>query len=197
MKLIIDENQCFKHHLTLEETLLALAIRKINNLTETLKLLENREVIVLKDNQYIVTQHWSDELDELICNSIQAVDNEERLDNLALQMQNLYPAGKMPNSSYYYRCNKAEVKRKLKKFFITFGNYSDKEILEATQRFLNSFHGDYTYLPLIKYFILKNKPVLGEDGIAHAELQSPLATYLENKEESTVDSDDWLSTIKN
>ena len=84
-------------------------------------------------------------------------------------------------TSYYYRCNKAEVVKKLKKFFEFFGNYSDEDILDATKRYVASFRGDYKRLRLIKYFILKDAVKETEDG-NHVEQISDLLTFVENRE---------------
>lgn len=199
MKLIIDEEQCLKHHLTVEEVLAALAIRTTKSFQGTLDNLVNRNIITNVENDYMLTQRWSDEIDEILADSQERMNDDERIKNLANKMRECYPKGKMPNSPYYYRCNQREVELKLKKFFITYGNYTDDEIIDATKRYVASFQGNYRYLPLIKYFIMKNKPVLDEDGSNHAELNSPLAVYLENKEDETLvtASDDWLTTVRN
>ena len=85
----------------------------------------------------------------------------------------------------------------MKKFFEQHGDYTDEEILEATKRFVASFKGNYRYLPLIKYFIIKNKTVAGEDGRNYITEVSELASYLENKEDRYADSDEWLVTARN
>ena len=88
---------------------------------------------------------------------------------------------------------------KLKKFFKMYGNYTDDDIVDATKRFIASFNGNYKYLPLIKYFIIKNKKVMDEDDSYHVVEVSPLADFLENKEDNNVvtASDDWLVEIRN
>ena len=105
----------------------------------------------------------------------------------------------MPGTPYYYQCNTKEIMLKLKKFFKMYGNYTDDDIVDATKRFIASFNGNYKYLPLIKYFIFKDKLVMGEDEQQHVSSESPLATFLENKEDSDVvaASDDWLTSVRN
>lgn len=46
---------------------------------------------------------------------------------------------------------------------------------------------------------MKNKKVMDEDGSYHVVEVSPLADFLENKEDNNVAtaSDDWLSTVRN
>lgn len=199
MKLIIDDKMCLKQGLTMEETLVALGIRSTKDVSQVLDNLVNREVLVLKDGQYHVTQHWSDVIDEILCDSSGSMDNEERLANLAKRMRECYVHGKMPGTAYYYQCNNREIILKLKKFLRIYGNYPDDRIVDATKRFVASFNGNYRYLPLIKYFIYKEKLVMGEDGGQHVSPESQLATYLENKEDDNLAtaSDDWLMTVRN
>ena len=114
-------------------------------------------------------------------------------------MKVCFPEGKMPGTPYYYRCNRREIILKLKKFFSQYGNYKDEDIIDATKRFIASFNGNYKFLPLIKYFIMKNKTVADEDGANHIVECSPLADYLENKEDDNVvtASDEWLMNTRN
>ena len=198
MKITIDEKVCLKHKLTPEEVLLTLAIRSSKDLQKVFDNLVNREVLVNREGKYYVTQRWSDEIDEILCDSIGEV-SDDRINNLAEELRDCYPKGKMPNTPYYYRCNSREVRQKLKKFFTLYGKYSDEELIDATKRYIASFNGNYKYLPLIKYFIMKNKKVMDEDGSYHVVEVSPLADFLENKEDNNVAtaSDDWLSTIRN
>lgn len=199
MKITIDERQCLRHHLTTEEVMMMLALRMCKDTNEVIANLEAREVIADQNGRLMLTQRWSDELDEILLDSTGEVDDEERLLNLAKKMRDAYPKGKMPGTAYFYRCNNREVVLKLKKFFATYGNYPDDRILDATKRYVASFNGNYKYLPLIKYFISKDKLRLGEDGQQHVSPESPLATYLENKEDSNLAtaSDDWLMTVRN
>lgn len=198
MKIAIDENVCLKHHLSLEEVLMALTIRSCKDMNFTLNNLQAREVAVLQGNKYMVTQHWSDVLDEILCDSSKEGNNEDRLRNLARKMMDCFPDGKMPGTAYYYRCNVREVSLKLKKFFLLYGEYPDEDIIDATKRFVASYKGDYKYMPLLKYFISKNKKVLGEDEEYHVQEVSELATYLENKGGTSVEEDDdWLISSRN
>lgn len=200
MKITIDDKACLKHKLSVEETLIALAVKYGKNLKETYENLLNREVLVKDDENTYLTQHWNDVLDEIILDSNGAIDDEERLKNLANRMKEVYPKGKMPGTPYYYQCNTREIMLKLKKFFKIYGNYADDDIVEATKRFVSSFNGNYKFLPLIKYFIFKDKLVMDEDGMQHVSPESPLATFLENKDNNenlASASDDWLASVRN
>ena len=204
MKITIDEKVCLKHKMTLQEFLLALAFRSMND-NDIHNMLE-REILVRQNGQYKITQHWSDVLDEIISDSSSKTGkSDEELVALAKKMMELYPQGKMKDrygrmTPYYYRCNNGEVVKKLKKFFTIFGNVSDEDILDATRRYVASFQGNYTGMRLIKYFILKDDVKPSEDGTGHVEQISDLATFLENKEseEEGVNNDDsWLMNSRN
>ena len=201
MKITIDEKVCTKYKITPVEVLFALAIRASESPHGELLNMENREILVKDRGVYKVTQHWSDVLDEILSDSSGSVTKtDEELLELAKQMRELYPQGKMKDrygrlTPYYYRCNNSEVVKKLKKFFTVFGNVSDDEILDATKRYVASFQGNYTGMRLIKYFILKDDVRPTEDG-NHVEQISDLATFLENKEEDEeVNNDDWTTKL--
>ena len=207
MKIILDEKVCAKHKLTLSEALLALAFRNMKD--DDIHNMLNREILVRKNGQYLVTQHWSDELDEILCDS---PNDCERTDDeilaLAKRLREIYPEGKMRDkygtvTPYYYRCNNSEVAKALKRFFSQKGNYSDEEIIDATKRYVASFQGMYWQrnMRLLKYFIIKNPIKQGEDGRGYVEQISDLETYLSNGgsegEEVTNTNDDWLMNPKN
>ena len=206
MKLLIDEEVCLKHKMTLQEFLFALAIRTGDHKKDISNMV-SREILVWDKGHPMVTQHWSDVLDEIIADSSGKIEkSDEELIQLAQKMRELYPQGKMKDrfgraTPYYYRCNNAEVVKKLKKFFTVFGDVPDDDILDATKRYVASFRGNYTGMRLIKYFILKDDVRPSEDGTGHVEQISDLATFLENKEsegeEGVTNSDDWLTNTRN
>lgn len=195
MKLIIDEKACKKHKMTIIEVLYALAVKEGltgNNVQEML----NKEILVEgQDSWYMVTQHWSEVLDEILCDS-KTVADEERLLKLAEKIQGIFPSGykqdERTGAKYYHKSNKASIKQALKRFIDIYGDYSDEEILDATQRYVDSFHG--TYVPpfqMANYFVCKDLRNKGGD------ITSPLATFIENKDEGNVETDDWERYARN
>lgn len=92
--------------------------------------------------------------------------------------------------------------QKLKKFFEEYGEYSDEQIINATKKFVASFRGNYSLMPLIKYFISKEKKVMDEDGENHVVKVSELASILENMDDDAdipeiQNSEDWLMNSRN
>ena len=194
MKVTIDEKACKKHKMTLSEAIVALAIRcrEEKDIPNMLK----KEMLVKKDGQYYITQPWSDALDEVIAESSNKVKNIEEYYNLAEELRKIYPKGTVPGtSSTIYRGNKAEVARKLQSFFLQYGEYSDKDIIDATKKYIESLHGDYSFLKTLKYFILKNEVKKDEDGSSHVEVRSYLADFLENDGDAEENDNNWRNEI--
>lgn len=206
-KVTLDEKVCLKHKLTLQEVLIALAVRA-GSTNETVKNLLEREVIVERNGDFLITQHWSDILDEVLCDSEnKGIDlSDERLLALAKKVQECFPIMKMryasgQDSPFYFRCNKTEIKNKLKKFLTIYGDVADEDIIDATKRYVATYASKgYLGMRLAKYFILKDDRKLGADEEVHVEQLSDLATFLENKgseEEEATNDDDWLLSSRN
>ena len=209
MKIVLNEKICLKHKLTLQELLVALAVRggKVNEVVDNLV---SREVIVERNGEYYITQHWNAVVDEILCDSTNnGVDlSDERLLSLAKRVQECFPVMKMRNAygqdtPFYYRCNKTEIKNKLKKFLTVYGDVPDDDIVNATKRYVATYASKgYVGMRLAKYFIIKEDRKLHADEEMHVEEISDLATFLENKtdEEETTDivnGDDWLVNSRN
>jgi hypothetical protein len=206
MKIVLNETQCLKNKLTLQEALIATAVslggydRTMNNMILR-GIVNGSHTEVLPDWKSIIKKLNSDE-------SKDTTDlSDERLDSLAAKLQECFPKQKMiyPNgiaSPFYFRCNKTEIKNKLKKFITVYGNVTDENIIDATKRYVASYAPKgYRGMRLAKYFIMKDDRKLMADDEVHVEEISDLATFLENKTEDTpsdiVDGDDWLMNSRN
>ena len=203
MKITIDDKICLKHKMTFEEFLMALMFRQIKDPREITNNLLNREIVVSHGGQHLVTQHWSEVIDEILADSQGGERTNEELLELAKKMRENYPQGRMIDrktgqpTSYYFRCNTGEVAKKLKTFFARYGNFSDEDILDAEKRYVASYRGNYQQkgFRLIKYFILKDDVKQGPDG-NYVEPLSPLLDFLENKEEEEViNGEDWTTKL--
>jgi hypothetical protein len=207
MKVTLDEKQCLKNKLTLQETLIALAVRA-GDVKKAVDNLLAREVIVERNGEYLITQHWNDVVEGILCDSQNnGLDlSDERLLALAVKIQECFPKQKMryasgQESPFYFRCNKTEIKNKLKKFLTIYGEVSDDDIIDATKRYVATYTSKgYLGMRLAKYFILKDDRKIGADEVVHVEQLSDLATFLENKVEEgedVVSGDDWLNNMRN
>jgi len=207
MNVTLNEKECLKNKLTLQDVLIVLAIRE-GKVKEVVNNLIAREVLVERNGEYYVTQHWNEVIDVILCDSVnKGVDlSDERLLVLAKKVQECFPVMKMryangTDSPFYFRCNKTEIKNKLKKFLTVYGDVADDDIVDATKRYVATYASKgYLGMRLAKYFILKEDRKLMADEEVHVEEISDLATFLENKseeEESIVNGDDWLMNSRN
>lgn len=198
MKITLDEKTCLKHKLTLQEALIAAAV-SMGNYKSTFDNMINRHVLGIMGQS--IDSKWKDTLKNLI-NS-----EDARFEALAIKVQECFPKQKMINpngltSPFYFRCNKGEIKNKLKKFIEVYGEVSDDDIVDATKKYVASYAPKgYRGMRLAKYFIIKDDRKLSADDEVHVEQLSDLATFLENKTEDTpsdiVDGDDWLMNSRN
>lgn len=203
MKIILDEKECAKHKLTLQELLMALVVKSAVNVDSLWRNMVNRNILIRKDKRYIVTEKWDAIITALTTSGCSRSDEE--LLELAVKVQSCFPQMKMKDrlgreTPYYYRCNKSEVAKALKRFFTQYGeDYTDEDIVDATKRYVSSCSkNNYSGMRLAKYFIMKNPIKQGEDGTGYVEQVSDLLTFLENKEETKIVSgDDWLLTSRN
>lgn len=191
MKLTIDEKTCLKNKLTLPEFLLVLSVKLNKGKANIADNLCKRKVLVKKDDNFKIAEDWEDAVDKMVESCSKGID--ERLLKLAERLRDCYPPGKLPNTPYYYKCNKPEVAACLKRFILKYGDFPDEDFEKATKAFVASYQGNYRYLPLLKYFIMKNKTKEDEDGKSHIVEVSELLSYLENKSEDVIPmSDDEL-----
>ncbi len=192
----LTDKACKKHGLLLSEGLALLAISTTTD--ETYKSLVSRGLITKANGtiqslnrKYSATDKGIVLADELLADSEESiVIKENGIKELADKLREIYPEGKMTGTSYYYRCNKTDIVKKLKSFFRRYGEYTSEQIIEATQRYVSSFNGNYTYLRLLKYFIWKDENKDGET------LQvSQLADWIENKDSVNSTNSDWTTSL--
>lgn len=198
MKITLDEKTCLKNKLTLQEALIAAAV-SMGNYKSTFDNMINRHVLGIMGQS--IDSKWKDIIKNLI-NS-----EDERFEALATKVQECFPKQKMmyangTASPFYFRCNKTEIKNKLKKFLTIYGEVANEDIIDATKRYVASYASKgYRGMRLAKYFIMKDDRKLMADDEIHVEEISDLATFLENKTEDTpsdiVDGDDWLMNSRN
>lgn len=191
MKLNIDEKKCNAQELTIWETMILFAI-KAGHFEKDVGNLLKKEVLKKDKGKFLISPDWKEKVNNLFIKCGGNVDATKiRCAELAEKMQKAYVQGRQAGTVYYYPCNKSEITNKLIRFFANYGDYTDAEILNAEERYINSFDGDYRYLPLLKYFISKVKPIADEDGQVHNTEVSDLATYLENADTESNNIDEY------
>lgn len=139
--------------------------------------------------------------DDVVCNVWMLSDKrdyiayDKRIDKLSRELMEIFPEGRKENlNNSYWRGNRREITMQLKKFMKVYGDwYTDDQIKAATQRYVDSFNGDYTYMRLLKYFIWKIEVVTDSNFMQSIVETSDLATILENQE---VDPEHWREKIR-
>lgn len=144
---------------------------------------------IYSSSRAVVSDNTKDIVASIIIDSEPAVINkDEEFDALAEKMRALYPSGKKAGSTYYWRDSVPVISRKLKTLVAKFGaQLTEEKVLDATQRYIDSFNGNYTFMQLLKYFILKTDKNTGE-------IRSELLSYLENEDDDER-REDWTTSL--
>ena len=199
MKITIDESVCEKNGIEVGELLMVLIIKLGDNVSELCTQMLNKEIIVTDNNisgNYLITQRWNDVAETVLLDSDKDRQSGDRLENLVIQLQAIFPEGKKEGTSQYWRGNKREILLRLKKFFKLYDNtYTDEQILNATKNYVTNFNGNYNYMRVLKYFIWKDEKKLHEDGKIGVVEVSDLANYIENADSTNDLKDEWTSTL--
>ena len=197
MKITIDEDVCKKNGMRWPEVLIAMIIRSGEGISLLIQemLIEQKIIKDEIENEYLVTQRWTDIVDTILLDSEDAKQPESRLDALIPKLQGIFPEGKKEGTSQYWRGNRREIGIRLKKFFKLYGNtYTDEQILGAATNYVQGFNGRYSYMRVLKYFIWKDDRRPMEDGEIKVIEVSDLANYIENANSDNL-KDDWTSQI--
>lgn len=183
MKYCIEENVIQRHHLSINELLGLMLFKNGCNPQQLINKMLERELIVQDMfGNYIVTQHWDDELQKALLESDAEIPKDNDLNYLVGQLREIFPKG-IKTGSAAWRGNKREITLRLQKFFKIYDKYTDEELISATKKYVESFNGNYTYMRILKYFILKDEVKIDEDGNRYVEQVSELANFLENEME--------------
>ena len=197
MKIEVNDEICKKYNLSIEEALVLIGLKYssqevFQKLNKERFLLNLGSSIFEEETKYKLSRKANEALSCILAESTNAVAKRvTNIEELADKLRDIYPNGKILNTNYYYRCNRQDIINKLKTFFKMYGTkYTDEQIINATQKYVNSFNGNYAYLKLLKYFIWKDERLKGES------VQSLLADFIENESAEDAVSSDWTSTLR-
>lgn len=197
MNININEKVCEENNLSVPKALALAAIQYStpNDYEELIKeglITKCNGSIFEPERRYSLMNKAEDLLTKIIINSDSNVTKRStNIEELADKLREIYPSGKIPNTNYYYKCNRQDIINKLKTFFKMYGTkYTDEQIINATQKYISSFNGNYAYLKLLKYFIWKDERLKGES------VQSLLADFIENENSEDIANTDWTVELK-
>ena len=197
MSIVLSKEGCLKNNITLSEAIQLLIIYNKIDMNNTLDALIEKGLITKNldinvEGAWRLTNKGKDLIDTVILDSSSNSDSDERYIPLATELKNIFPKGKKDGTHYYWSEGIALIIRRLRLFYKKYGkNYTDEQIISAARRYVNSFNGDYAYMRLLKYFILKEK--VGAAG--DIEGDSELISWIENEGQEDL-SDNWTSTLK-
>ena len=197
MKIEVSDEICKKYNLSIEEALVLIGLKYssqeiFQKLNKERFLLDLGSSIFEEETKYKLSRKANEVLSCILAESTDVVAKRTtNIEELADKLREIYPNGKIFNTNYYYRCNRQDIINKLKTFFKMYGTkYTDEQIINATQKYVNSFNGNYAYLKLLKYFIWKDERLKGES------VQSLLADFIENESSEDTTNTDWTVELK-
>ena len=196
MKYVFNENE-FKsiYNIDMFEFFVLMLIKNEKNIDTILYDLKTK--YLLYDNNTLTDKGKSIVQKVNVDNYLNGKIEKDNIKDLASELQKLFPAGKKPGTNYYWRGFKQEIIKKLETISNKFDfEFTKEQAINATKRYVDSFNGDYRYMQLLKYFILKNK--ITENG---TEIKSSFMEYIENEnnneDDSMLNSSEWNNEIVN
>ena len=196
MKLTIDQTILDKNNLTIEEFLvLFLSAREVDIgvISQSLVAKGLADKDLFSSGKLVISDKVKDLISTISIDSDKnVIDKDSEFIELATELREIYPAGRKDGTTYMWRGTTAEVAKKLKTLVVKYGYTINREdVLKATKEYVNSFNGNYRYMQLLKYFILKS--VRDADG--NVDIKSELMSLIENSDQIDAQRDDWVSNM--
>ena len=194
----LNKEAAQQNGITIDEALLMLVIYNKINLEEAEKALIQKGFITAERNDLFQQVGWrltnkgTRVLDSAIMDSDKEQEPQDRLIQLATRLKEIFPKGRKGGTNYYWADGVALIMRRLSLFFKKYGNkFTDEQIIQAAEKYVQGFNGNYQYMRLLKYFILKEK--VGANG--EVEGDSELISYIENAGQEENLRNDWTSSL--
>lgn len=195
----LNKKAAQQNGITIDEALLMLVIHNKADLEGAEKALVQKGLITAERNELFQQTGWrltnkgTEMLDSVIMDSDKEQEPQDRLIQLAARLKEIFPKGKKDGTNYYWADGVALIVRRLKLFFKKYGNkFTDEQIIQAAEKYVQGFNGNYQYMRLLKYFIFKEK--VGANG--EVEGDSELISYIENAGQEEDLGNDWTSTLR-
>ena len=194
----LNKKAAQQNGITIDEALLMLVIHNKVDLERAEKALIQKGLITAERNDLFqqvgwrITNKGTEVLDSVIMDSDKEQEPQDRLIQLATRLKEIFPKGKKDGTNYYWADGVALIVRRLKLFFKKYGNkFTDEQIIQAAEKYVQGFNGNYQYMRLLKYFIFKEK--VGANG--EVEGDSELISYIENAGQEENLRNDWTSSL--
>lgn len=192
MKLAIDEKILAKNNLTLNEYLFLLFNARGGDVHECIASLIAKGwagADLFDDTKVVLSDNTKENVFNVLVDSDKLVeDKQDDFEAIANKLREIFPKGNKAGTNYNWRGSTAEIARKLKNLVVKYGcKFTEEEAVEATKAYVASFNGDYKYMKLLKYFLLKTP----RNNNGDVEIESDFMTYLENKGAAEEHNGNW------
>lgn len=203
MKVVIDEAKCHEMGLTLDVALY------LASLYFELPITRNTFERICTDGFITytsftggypvngeITQKGIEVVETLFLNSeiTETVNQENRIQDrfmvLADKLREEFPKGKKAGTNLQWRDSTVMICKRLKALVKKFDiSFTDEEAVDATRRYVESYHGDYRFMQVLKYFLWKNDKINGEET-------SQFLSYLQNTDGDQDNNPDWNTALR-
>lgn len=192
MKWSIDSTVLDEYNLSMDEFVLLLFLARGNNVQQYINSLLAKKWIdrnIFHPDQVILSLKAKETIQGILLDSDKLVNGkQDDFEALANKLREIFPKGNKAGTNYNWRGSTAEIARKLKNLVVKYGcRFTDEEAIEATKAYVASFNGDYKYMKLLKYFLLKTP----RNNNGDVEIESDFMTYLENKGAAEENNGNW------
>lgn len=191
-KISINKDVLEKYNLSIDEFLVLLLTYNKANIHEVRESLVNKGLAdySVVDDTLIISSTTKDLITSVTIDSdVTVISKDKEFKELAEKLKEIFPKGKKAGTTYMWRDSTAVIARKLKTLVVKYDyEFTEEQALKATKAYVESFNGDYTYMQLLKYFILKTMP----DG----EIRSDFMSYIENEGHEENLNDNWLNEMR-
>lgn len=191
-KVSINKDVLEKNNLSMDEFLVLLLTYNKANIQEVKQSLVEKGLADFSvfDDELVISSTTKDLITSISIDSdVKVLSKDKEFRELADKLKELFPKGKKAGTTYMWRDSTAVIARKLKTLVVKYEyEFTEEQAIKATKAYVESFNGDYTYMQLLKYFILKTLP----DG----EIKSDFMSYIENEGQEDELSDNWLTEMR-
>lgn len=191
-KVSINKDVLEKNNLSMDEFLVLLLTYNKANIQEVKQSLVEKGLADFSvfDDELVISSTTKDLITSITIDSdVKVLSKDKEFKELADKLKELFPKGKKAGTTYMWRDSTAVIARKLKTLVVKYDyQFTEEQAIKATKAYVESFNGDYTYMQLLKYFILKSLP----DG----EIKSDFMSYIDNEGQEDELSDNWLNEMR-
>lgn len=192
MRTVIDIEIIENYGLTLDEFMLIMVVGNKIDFTTAEKTLREKKLIMRSSEPPLnvsLTKKACTLYEDIVMEASKMLDNPKKYENLAKKLIDIYPKG-WKDGTYQWVEGPILVARRLQMFELKYGKYSDEDIVNATQRYVNIMFGK-PEMRLLKYFIFKEK----QTSTGEYESSSDLYGMLTNKQDTLFEADEWKTEL--